>query len=276
MKILRILFLLIPVVILISITAINRKDEKIRPAVVESSKASSVLRTPEPRADLRVASEPREKDPVASGLDSNQDPSKRTPQERTAGITRGMHYMYDKAVAGLHLDPTEEEKLWAYLIAREEAGAIAHDVVAELRTGKPEEFGIMAERSRREVDEEMKTSFNEATYAKIKAMIDASNYIGALNLKLDPAFTAAGNPLTPEQFMSLASAMYQSFGGPDGLSSRPLAQNIDPITVLTKQDADTLERASRFLTPQQIVILKQYLVSRNERMLGILPSPSVL
>lgn len=197
------------------------------------------------------------------------DPSKRSQDEKLSGIKRGLRYQYAKAVAGLGLQGDEEEKVWDYLVAREVAASIAQDVVSntDLHVRDRLDLGAISSASRADVDLEWKQKFDVQTYQKIKAMIDAQKYIGALNHSFDAAFTASGSSLTPKQFLTLATLMLDAYG-PSGYPSNSASILAgDSASVLSTQDEDAINRATAVLNPARVTLFKDILQKGNEQTL---------
>ncbi len=200
---------------------------------------------------------------VKNSLTPDQYPSIKTPEERTRGIKIGLHSFYGKAIAGLGLYPKDEEKLWDFLVAREEAAMLAHDVVEEMHTEQPSDFPTMAAVIRADVEKEMQVAFGEQTFARIKEMLNAAAYIGMLDKTFDSKFSASGVPLSPKQFLSLSVVMFDAYNTTRNHSTRPTVNNVDPQTSLTPYDVQALDYASQLLNSQQLVVFKDGLIQRN-------------
>jgi hypothetical protein len=201
-------------------------------------------------------------------LSKDEDPSKETPEERTAGFIVGINNFYSRPIAGLGLSSQDEGRLRQFLLERAEAMAIAHDVVAQANAGHPGDFGRAINAALADVDVEMGKAFDAQTYEKIKAMLDATPYLGLISHSYDTKFMDASQSLSARQYLSLAIIMSDSYRQKGSDLPLPPTSAIDPNTGFSPPDYLVLERAEAVLSAPQISVLKRAMIDLNKKRLG--------
>lgn len=182
---------------------------------------------------------------------------------------RGINFAYDKAIQGLGLSQEEIHTLNEFLLERALAGKHAQAIVSDKGYTSKDDLPILVNVARGDVEREMRETFGEEKFARIKSMLDSTTHLLALRMEIDPALKKRSLPETqPKQALLLAAAMQQEYGS-NNSSFATRAKDANRGTGLTASDVKVLERASAFLASPQLAVVAESFSERNRKLNSI-------
>lgn len=167
------------------------------------------------------------------------------------------------AAAAFHLSHDKSAKLKELLIQREGAKS---DTIAIAHSSPPGKVLVpnAIVRSLTEIDNEIVDLIGPENTDKARGMLEAEADLGRIANNYGVSFTKSGYPLSPEQRLSLAIVLHESFSP----EANPAAKNratlpIDEVTGLTVLDRGALDRLATVLSPPQLLHMQKSFVETN-------------
>jgi hypothetical protein len=165
---------------------------------------------------------------------------------------------WGRELAKLDLPPAQRAKLMDLLFERTEAERVGREAAKNARLSEAEsnKAVVMAGDA---VYAEIKSLLGDETYAKFETAVQTSRIDLAIEDQFGTDLTAAGVPLTQDQFSSLAQIHAKL-----KLPLNPAHQEpSDPSTGLTSLNQSFLAQAGEILSPAQLSVLRQRLIDQN-------------
>lgn len=181
-------------------------------------------------------------------------------------LQRATERQYGSILQGLGLPEEELQQLRMLLVERRQALEDVREIMRDRHWGGGDTWKRAVDDAIAPIDREVEALVGPGKYSLIRDMLDSSFYLGILQsgYLLDAEF--AGQGLSAEAKVRLASAMEHVMDTKyNPQASALMNQNIDPATGLDELDASILQSAARFLSPTQLDLLKSHLALRHKR-----------
>jgi hypothetical protein len=176
---------------------------------------------------------------------------------------RNIQRQYGDAIAAMKLSPDETAKLRNLLLERVNSQTDAREAAQQAGLSL-EEVNQAVSQAQSEVNDEIKSLIGDDDYKQL-LLPPSSMFKMLIGNTVGLDLEMAGSPLTPAQTTSLAQAYsegvrnsgYGLFGGPN--------QTPDSETGLTPNSQALLDRMTPSLTPDQIPVIKDYLLEQLQQ-----------
>jgi hypothetical protein len=178
---------------------------------------------------------------------------------------RNVNRQFGAALAQLNLPPEKLQKLRELLAARANAAKDARDV-GQRQGLEGDDLKAAVSAAVDEVNRELVDLIGQDHLTSLIQAQKANETATMLRDQVGPEFESTGVPLTSAQWEQLTNLYLESMKASSG--STHLSLNIEPVdpkTGLTPTYERMLAKASGFLSPNQIPVIKQYFTDQVEQ-----------
>jgi hypothetical protein len=166
---------------------------------------------------------------------------------------------YGDVLAWLNLPPGKLKTLKELILKRDDATDDSEAAARSAGETDRDKLKEIINEARNAVDEEIRTLLGEDDYARYKDARNLAVPYGVAKRSISPEMADAGVPMTSEQTVALARALYVGMGPALFHERSAMEQAVDPQTGLTQSDRNALTQASAILSPAQLEVLRRHL-----------------
>jgi hypothetical protein len=185
---------------------------------------------------------------------------------RHTNLLRIVWIRYHEAIAKLNLPRTEQMQLLNLLLARDEGGYDAADAARSAGISDPQEIKQAVAAAKNSVSGEIATLIGSSGLESVDNSVALKSQETGIELNVGAQLAMDGIPLTPDQEAGLAQIyadVYKQNPTSSGHDFYDAASQI--IEHQADTEASVLNKASAFLTPEQVADLKNYIGWSSQR-----------
>jgi hypothetical protein len=177
---------------------------------------------------------------------------------------RNIQRQYAEIFAKMNLAPAELAKLKDLLVAREDARRDALDAGAAAGlTGR--DLTLANTRAAAVVNNEIKDLIGAADFSLVRLSPQTDAYKSMIENGVGVDLNLAGSPLSPAQESALAATYIQNIRQAPGGGAGPPGWQVPNLeTGLAPADQAALAQAAGYLTPSQVVVVKESLIEQRQ------------
>jgi hypothetical protein len=202
---------------------------------------------------------------------STEVPLTSEPEIKRFEYRKSVVRSYGLAIKGLHLAQSDESALIELLIERIMVAFDARDVLNDVGSHRPQDFGIAVNTAQSEIDSNIGARFGKIIASKVLILTENSTYSAIIGDALNKQSTELGYPLSGDQALATISLFLDSYGPISRVPGLILNSKAEASDGLIAEDKELLDRASLVLQPTQISVLRSMIMSRNARVRSTQP-----